>query len=53
MNSVIYTVLNQIRSISILLHPIIPVYEKILYSLGVGKIFNLESLIKFFTKRAN
>ena len=47
MNAVIYTVLNQIRSISILLHPIIPgSSEKILYSLGIDKKdFNLESLI--------
>ena len=47
MNAVIYTVLNQIRSISILLYPIIPESsEKILYSLGIDKKdFNLESLI--------
>ena len=47
MNAVIYTVLNQIKSISILLYPIIPgSSEKILYSLGIDKKnFNLESLI--------
>ncbi len=38
MNSVMYTILNQIRSISILLYPIIPdTSEKILNTLGVKK----------------
>ena len=38
MNSVMYTILNQIRSISILLYPIIPdSSEKILNALSVAK----------------
>ena len=47
MNAVIYTVLNQIKSISILLYPIIPdSTQKILDCLGVPKNeFNLDCLL--------
>ena len=47
MNAVIYTILNQIKSISILLYPIIPgSSEKILNCLGVDKMdFNIDCLL--------
>ena len=47
MNAVIYTVLNQIKSISILLYPIIPdSTQKVLDCLGVPKNeFNLDCLL--------
>ena len=47
MNAVIYTILNQIRSISILLNPIIPnSSKKILNALGVSeKDIKLEKLM--------
>ena len=47
MNAVIYTILNQIKSISILLYPVIPrSSEKILNCLGVDKIdFNIDCLL--------
>ena len=46
MNTILYTILNQIRSISILLNPIIPIAtEKVLSTLSVEKAnINLESL---------
>ena len=51
MNTVIYTVLNQIRSISILLNPIIPnSSNKILNSLGISrKDYSIDNLanVKF------
>ena len=47
MNAVIYTVLNQIKSISILLYPIIPdSTQKVLDCLGVPRnAFNLDCLL--------
>ena len=47
MNAVIYTILNQIKSISILLYPIIPSSsEKILNCLGVNKKdYNLDNIL--------
>ena len=47
MNAVIYTILNQIKSISILLYPVIPgSSEKILNCLGVDKMdFNIDCLL--------
>ena len=47
MNAVIYTILNQIKSISILLYPVIPKSsEKILNCLGVDKMdFNIDCLL--------
>ena len=46
MNTILYTILNQIRSISILLNPIIPIAtEKVLSTLSIEKTnINLESL---------
>ena len=46
MNTILYTILNQIRSISILLYPIIPIAtEKVLSTLSIEKTnINLESL---------
>ncbi len=46
MNTILYTILNQIRSISILLNPIIPIAtEKVLTTLSIEKTnINLESL---------
>ena len=46
MNTILYTILNQIRSISILLNPIIPIAtEKVLSTLSIEKAnINLESL---------
>ena len=46
MNTILYTILNQIRSISILLNPIIPIAtEKVLSTLSIDKAnINLESL---------
>ena len=46
MNTILYTILNQIRSISILLNPIIPIAtEKVLSTLSIDKTnINLESL---------
>ena len=53
MNAVIYTILNQIRSISILLNPIIPISSnKILSALGItNKDITIDKLsnIKFLT----
>ena len=38
MNTILYTILNQIRSISILLNPIIPIAtEKVLSTLSIEK----------------
>ena len=47
MNAVIYTILNQIKSISILLYPVIPSSsEKILNCLGVNKKdYNLDNIL--------
>ena len=49
MNTILYTILNQIRSISILLNPIIPIAtEKVLSTLSIEMTsINLESLKKF------
>ena len=46
MNTILYTILNQIRSISVLLNPIIPIAtEKVLKTLSIEKAnINLESL---------
>ena len=46
MNTILYTILNQIRSISVLLNPIIPIAtEKVLKTLSIEKTnINLESL---------
>ena len=46
MNTILYTILNQIRSISILLNPIIPIATgKVMSSLSIEKkSINLESL---------
>ena len=46
MNTILYTILNQIRSISILLNPIIPIAtEKVLSTLSIDRAnINLESL---------
>ena len=46
MNTILYTILNQIRSISILLYPIIPIAtEKVLSTLSIEKTnISLESL---------
>ena len=47
MNAVMYTILNQIRSISVLLHPIMPdSFEKILNAMGIlKKDIKLEKLM--------
>ena len=46
MNTILYTILNQIRSIRVLLNPIIPIAtEKVLKTLSIEKAnINLESL---------